>query len=140
MILQKLEGIQIYGDTNYRDKTCPKESAEAVTFVSLVRRDHPKSYGKLITHIRNEGKRRKWQVEQEKAEGLTPGAPDFMIPCTPPFLCELKRQDHSICKISDAQIEYLHTAQGMGAWVCVALGYKAALEAFNDWRGEIYLI
>ena len=134
MILAKLGNIKVYGDVDYRNKDCPRESAEAVTFVNFVRNEYPIYPGMLITHIRNEGKRRKWQTERDKAEGMTKGAPDFFIPGKPSFLCELKRQDHSLCKISAEQIRYLVIAKQAGSFCCVALGWEAAVQALKDWR------
>ena len=121
--------LNVYGDVKYRGD-CPSETAEAVTFFAKIRREYPDSYGLIATHIRNEGKRSFHQVARQKAEGMTKGAPDIIIPGLPTFICELKRQDHTKSTWQDGQLEYLKAAHDAGAFVCVALGYKAAYEAF----------
>ena len=65
---------------------------------------------------------------------MTTGAPDIIIPGRRTFLCELKRRDHTKSKISDLQIKYLETAQSLGAFACIALGWEAAMEAFHEWH------
>jgi hypothetical protein len=64
---------------------------------------------------------------------MTEGASDIIIPGCPAFVCELKRRDHTKSKWQDGQLEYLETAQKAGAFVCVALGADAAMEAFEEW-------
>jgi hypothetical protein len=127
--------LNVYGDQSYRGD-CPAESAEAITFFGKIRREYPDSYGLIATHIRNEGKRGFHQVARQKAEGMTKGAPDIIIPGCPAFICELKRQDHTKSRFQDGQLEYLEIAQVEGAFVCVALGYKAAYEAFILWKDK----
>ena len=124
--------IPVYGDIKFRGD-CPSEAAESVTFFAKLRREHPDSYGVIATHIRNEGLRTFHQVAKQKSEGMTRGAPDIIIPASPAFVCELKRQDHTKSKWQEGQQEYLLEASKHGAFVCVALGYVAAYEAFNDW-------
>lgn len=121
--------VPIYGDVKYRGK-CPSESMEQVTFFNKIRREFPDSWGLVATHIKNEGKRTNNQVLKDKAEGLTTGVSDIII-CG--FHCELKRQDHTKCKISDQQIKYLETINKLGGFGCIALGYKAAFEAFQEY-------
>ena len=64
---------------------------------------------------------------------MTKGASDIIIPGSPAFVCELKRRDHTKSRWEDGQQEYLTAAQDAGAFVCIALGADAAMEAFNDW-------
>jgi hypothetical protein len=124
--------IQVFGDISFRGD-CPSESLEAVTFFAKLRREHPATYGLIATHIRNEGLRTFYQAIKQKSEGMTKGAPDIIIPASPAFVCELKRQDHTKSKWQDGQVEYLLEAQKQGAFVCVALGYVGAYTAFNCW-------
>jgi len=119
--------IPVWGDTKFRGK-CPKELAEQVTFFNEIRKRYPDTWGVIATHIRNEGKKTVAQVMSEKAEGMTTGASDIVIGG---FYCELKRQNHTVCKISDKQLVYLNTVNKLGFYGCIALGYKAALEAFE---------
>lgn len=128
--------LKLYGDIDYRNKKCPVESAEQITFFNEIRRLYPDSYGLIALHPRNEGKRTQNQVMRQKAEGMTAGAADIVIPGNPAFVCELKRQDHTQSHWEDGQQDYLKVAQNAGAFVCVALGHKAAIEAFNVWIGK----
>lgn len=130
------DNLPVYGDRSYRNKKCPTESAEQVTFFNWIRREYPDSYGMVAVHIRNEGKRTVQQSMRQKAEGMQSGAADILIPGSPAFVCELKRRDHTICHWQEGQQDYLMAAQKMGAFVCVALGYEAAIEAFNTWIGK----
>lgn len=129
------EWLRVFGDTEYRNKKCPKESAEQITFFNTLRREYPE-LGLIAIHPRNEGKRTVNQTQRQKAEGMTAGAADIIIPGAPAFVCELKRRDHTLCHWEDEQLKYLATAQTMGAFVCVALGYEAALEALQEWIGQ----
>jgi len=123
--------LKVYGDTSYRGD-CPSETLEAITFFAQLRREYPDTYGLIATHIRNEGKRSWEQVARQKAEGMTKGAPDIIIPTRRAFVCEMKRRDHTKSKWQPMQLEYLKTAHDAGAFVCVALGYDAAYSAFKD--------
>lgn len=125
----------VYGDTSFRGK-CPKESAEQITFFNQLRGVYPDTWGRLALHPRNEQQLRGGQhrgLIKQKAEGMTPGASDIVIPGAPAFVCELKRQDHTQSKWQDGQIEYLTAANDAGCFVCVALGWKAAWGAFGDY-------
>lgn len=62
---------------------------------------------------------------------MVTGAVDIVIPGNPSFVCELKRRDHTLSKIHDEQVEYLHAAKEAGAFVCIALGADAASAAFE---------
>jgi hypothetical protein len=88
----------------------------------------------IAVHVKNEGKRRKGQINWDKAQGMVTGASDIIIPGCPSFVCELKRRDHTKSKISKKQIQYLEAAQSNGSWVCIALGWEAAFEAVKEWH------
>lgn len=127
--------IKIYGDISYRGK-CPKESVEQITFISWVRREFPDSYGVTIFHAKNEGKLMNGQfqtVAKDRAMGMAIGCADIHCPGNPSLCMEIKRRDHTKSDISDEQVNYLVTAQSIGAFCCIALGHEAAIEAFNDW-------
>jgi len=128
--------IKLWGDTSFRGD-CPSEALEQVTFVNRVRARFPDSYGLILLHPRNEGKRTKLQAMKEKAEGLATGAPDLIIPARVPFLCELKRRDHTKSTISEKQVAYLEAAQNAGAYVCIALGVDSAWNAFEHWKSTL---
>jgi len=124
--------VPIYGDLSFRGK-CPTESVEQITFFNRIRK--VPLWGVIALHPRNEGKRHYKQVSKEKAEGMTTGASDIIIPGCPSFVCELKRRDHKKSQWQEGQKEYLEAAKKVGAFVCVALGADAAMEAFEEWIG-----
>lgn len=121
--------IKVYGDTSFRGD-CPKESAEQITFFNYLRKAHP-ALGRIAIHPRNEGKRTFGQAARQKAEGMTKGAADVIIPCCPPLVIEIKRRDHTKSSWEDGQIDYLLACQAAGAIVAVALGWEAAVEVLN---------
>lgn len=123
--------LKVYGDTSYRGN-CPPESAEQVTFFNRLRTQYPDTWGRIALHPRNEGKRTYGQVWRQKAEGMTDGASDIIIPLG--FACEMKRLDHTQSKWQPGQIEYLQAVHDAGGFACVALGWEAAWEAFEAWR------
>lgn len=128
--------VPIYGDQKWRGR-CPKEELEQVTFFNRLRREYPDTYGLIALHPRNEQQLRGSQhriLMQQKAEGMTPGASDIVIPGSPAFVCEMKRKDHTLSSWQDGQVEYLAAAQAAGAFACVALGWEAAWTAFMEWK------
>lgn len=128
-------GVRVYGDASFRGK-CPTESIEQMTFFNALRREYPLTWGRLALHPRNEQQLRGGQhkaISRQKAEGMTPGAADIIIPARMAFVCEMKRQDHTLSKWQDGQAEYLIAANGAGAFACVALGWRAAWQAFGEW-------
>lgn len=124
--------IKVYGDAAHRCKTCPPEALEQITFFNYIRAFEP-----LAFHCKNDGKKSHAQAARQQAQGLTKGVPDIMIPHATPFLCELKRQDHTLSKWQPGQQEYLIQAQADGCFVCVALGHKAAIEAYKEWKKSL---
>lgn len=133
------EGVKVYGDVSFRGK-CPKEDQEQVTFFGRLRRAYPDTWGALALHPRNEGMRKGGHlaaVARYRAEGMTAGAADIIIPARVAFVCEMKRQDHTLSQWQDGQVEYLTAAHKAGAFACVALGHDAAWQAFNDWLAHV---
>lgn len=139
MNLKKLQGIPVYGDVKWRGN-CPVESAEQTTFFNQLRKAYPDTLGVIASHQRNEGLRSHAQTSRHRAEGMTTGACDIIIPGCPSFCCELKRLDHTQSKISDDQIKYLIAAQAQGSFVCIALGWRSALEAMCEWHMSVQSI
>jgi len=134
------ENIPLFGDPTFRGK-CPLESVEQMSLVNQIRRVYPDTFGKIVFHPRNEGLVSKGQfssMAKHKAEGMTRGAPDCIVPGNPAFLCEIKRQNHTLSSWQDGQIEYLEAAQNAGAFVCVALGAKAAWQTFQTYVEKYY--
>lgn len=122
--------LPVYGDQSYRGD-CPTESNEQVTLFARMRKRWPDTIGRVAIHPRNEGKRTPGQVWHQKAEGMTDGASDVIIPGCPALVLELKRRDHTASTWQKGQVEYLKAAYDMGAFVCVALGADAAIEAIE---------
>lgn len=127
--------LTVYGDIDYRNKRCHTETAEQITFFNELRARY-EDIAEIALHIRNEGKRSHEQTRRQKAEGMKTGASDIIIPGSPTFVCELKRLDHTLSKWQPGQLEYLENCQRAGAFVCVALGYRAALQAVEQWLSE----
>jgi hypothetical protein len=127
--------VPVYGDTKFRG-ACPKEEIEQVTFFNRLRRVYPDTYGLIALHPRNEqqlkGSQHRTLISQ-KAEGMTKGAADIIIPGAPTFVCEMKRRDHTLSTWQDGQTSYLVIAEAAGSFACVALGADAAWEAFEAW-------
>lgn len=126
----------VFGDTSFRGD-CPSEDVELASFFSRLRREYPNTFGLIAIHPRNEGLKQGGQfstVLKHKAEGMTVGAADIVIPARIPFVCEMKRQDHTKSKWQDGQIEYLNAVHDLDGFACVALGAVAAWDAFNFWR------
>ena len=124
----------VYGDTAFRGK-CPKESLEQITFFNKLRSEYPDTLGAIAVHPRNEQQLRGGQhksIIKQKAEGMTKGAADVIIPGSPAFVCEIKRQDHTQSAWQDGQVGYLTAAHNAGCFVCVALGWRGAWEALQE--------
>jgi len=113
---------------------CPLESQEQAAFVDYLRKVYPRTYGAIVIHIKNEGKKTFGQAAYDKKNGQTKGASDIVIPGNPSFCLELKRKDRTKSKFSHEQETYLIKASENGAFACVAYGYDAAIEAFKDWQ------
>jgi hypothetical protein len=117
---------------------CPRESAEHITFFSELRRRYPDTLGTIAIHPANEARRRGKEfrkLTKDKAMGLSSGASDIIIPGAPSFVCELKRRDYTKCRWQPGQLEYLQAAHDAGAFVCVALGWEAAMVAVESCYG-----
>lgn len=124
--------LKVYGDLKYRGHT-PAEREEQITVFNNLRRDYPE-LAKIAMHVRNEGKKTPQAVMREKAEGMASGAADIVIPARQTFVCELKKQNHTKSRWQPLQLEYLEACHNAGAFVCVALGHAAALEAIAEWN------
>ena len=133
------DGVRLYGTPTWRG-VCPPESMEQITFFNRLRREYPETWGRLALHPRNEQQLRGGQhgaLLKQRAEGMTLGSSDIVIPGLPTFVCEMKRRDRTKSKWQPGQLEYLGTAAEAGAFACVALGHEAAWQAFEDWRDAI---
>lgn len=128
--------VTVAGDTSYRNKKCPKESAEQITLFSEMRKNMPE-VGAIAIHVRNEGKRTWEQAAMQKAEGMVTGACDVIIPGCPSLVMEIKRKDHTMSKWQPGQQEYMEAAANAGSVAVVALGWEAAYQFIEQWwRGN----
>lgn len=130
--------FRVYGDVSFRGD-CPQEDMEQITVFNWLRSTYPDCLGLIALHPRNEGLLVKSQhagMIKKKAEGMAKGAADIIIPGAITFVCELKRKDHTKSKWQDGQIEYLTACHLSGAFVCVALGHLAAIDAVRAWHGR----
>jgi hypothetical protein len=112
---------------------CPVENADQVTLFAFIRVQYPKTWGVLAFHPRNEGVRSIGQASWQKAEGMTNGVVDVIIPSAASLVMEIKRKDHTKSKWQPGQVEYLRAAQEAGSYACIALGYDAAIAAVRHW-------
>ncbi len=141
MNLQQLRnaGIQVYGDTGYRNATCPKEDAELITFMNWLDREYPQF---PALHVKNEKKRRGKDFAELAAErkkrSIVKGWSDVTIVGFPTLIIEMKRSDHTLCALEDGQLPFLQKAAEVDCWAVVALGYVGAQAAFMDWLKENY--
>ncbi len=127
--------LPVYGDTAFRGK-CPLEAVEQASFFNRLRREYADSWGRLALHPRNEGSLVAGQFSsmiKHKAEGMTPGAADVILPGRVTLVIEMKRLDHTQGSWQPGQIEYLQAAHNAGAFACVALGAVAAWSALEEW-------
>lgn len=124
--------IPVFGDVSYRGE-CATETAELIGFFRLLAIEYP-LLAAIATHIRNEGKRSKFQGYKQQQEGMNTGASDIIIPCSPPIVIELKRRDHTLSTISAKQVSYLGSSHILGAYSVVALGAVGAMEAVKAWH------
>jgi hypothetical protein len=127
--------IPLWGDHTYRGK-CAVENADQVTLFAFIRAQYPKTWGILAFHPRNEGVRTIGQAKWQKAEGMTAGTVDVIIPASVPLVMEIKRKDHTKSTWQPGQVEYLRAAQAAGSYACIALGYEAAIAAVRYWDDQ----
>lgn len=127
--------IPVFGDPKFRG-VCPKETADHITAVGMIKERHPDLFSIMI-HPKNEGKRTGRQAMLERQAGsINKGASDFVFPCSPALVIELKRKDHTQSRWQEGQIEYLTNCQSLGAYACVALGWEAVIEAIEWFKAN----
>ena len=122
--------ILVFGDLNYTNPNCPKEDAEMQTLVNQIKKKYPDL---LFTHIKNEGKRTKQQIDFDRSMGFLNGVSDLVFFGNPCLLLELKRQDHKMSRWQPNQQQFLLNAQKQGCMSCVCFGWVAGMEALENW-------
>ena len=127
------EWLKVYGDVTFRG-ACPTESAEQVTLFSQIRKHRP-DLAQLVFHPRMEGKRTRGQTDWQQADGsIVAGVSDVIGVGSPMLVMELKRRDHTKSSWQPGQLDFLKKSIDRGAFVCLCLGYKSALEAIEEWE------
>ena len=66
------------------------------------------TYGAVMVHVKNEGKRTAIQAKVDRMHGQTKGASDINIPGSRSFILEMKRKDHTKSGWETGQQEYLN--------------------------------
>lgn len=128
------KNIKVYGDINFRLPGCRTEGAEQKEFFGRLK-EHRRYLYDIAIHPKNEGKRSHAQAAADKEMGsLNTGASDIILPVKIPFVCEMKRIDHTLSSISDDQVKYLLDCKALGSFVCIALGAEAAWQALLEWE------
>lgn len=139
-------GIEVVGDLTVRGVT-PLEDDELGTFFSQLNRRCPE-LRKQAVHIKLEGKRNRSQITQDRKKGvLNKGVSDIAIFVVPGISIELKCANYQQSDIEPEQVAFLSRSQKYGQYVCVALGYKAALDWLEpiavelgfEWQRELEL-
>ena len=121
--------IKTYGDINFRGQ-CAKEDLVVQTIVNQVRKRYPHV---MFTHIKNEGKRTKAQIDFDKSMGMVGGISDLVFFGHPMMLMEVKRQDHTKSKWQPNQQEFLINTAKQGCFSCVCFGWEAGMQAVEEW-------
>ena len=112
----------------------PSEHAEQVAFVQRCKRENI-----FIFSIPNgvnisDNKKRYFEIEKLKSEGLTPGIPDLFIPEYKLFI-EMKRRDGGV--VSESQKKVHKILRGLDYKVEVCYGAKNAYDVLNRERNKI---
>lgn len=132
------EDIKVFGDIDFRGD-CAKEDLELITFFNQLRIKYPK-LAQVAIHPDNEGlvfgAAHNAHIKQKAKGAIKKGASDIIIVGNPTFVCEMKRKDHTKSQWQDGQLEFLEASKKNGAFVCIALGYVAALLAVEEWHDK----
>lgn len=129
--MNTLAWLPKFGDLP-KSKDNPAEDYVLSSLISRIRNDYPATYGLVAFHVKNESKRTTGQIRADKAKGLTKGVSDLIVIGNPTLCMEIKK-DNS-CRFEPGQLEFLQQAQKQGAFVCLAIGYQGAKDAFEEWR------
>ena len=129
-------GVLCYWDEtlNASKTKSPLEHIEQINLVAHCRKLWPKEFN-LMLHVPNESNVPVQYRNKLSKCGLLPGASDWLIlyPSNgkPYMALELKRSRKRDSSISQDQVDFLLNAEHVGAFACVAYGYKAALHAIE---------
>jgi hypothetical protein len=131
-------GVLCYWDDalNASKVKSPLEHIEQINLVAHCKQLWPNEFNVML-HVPNESNVPvQYRAKLSKC-GLLKGASDWLIlwPSNgkPYMLVELKRSRKRDSAVSNEQVNFLLNAQLIGAEVCVAYGYKAALHAIEKY-------
>jgi hypothetical protein len=114
----------------------PLEHIEQINLVAHCRQRWPKEFN-LMLHVPNESNVPVQYRNKLSKCGLLPGASDWLIlwPSNgkPYMVLELKRSRKRDSSVSQDQVDFLLNAEHVGAFACVAYGYKAALKSIEEY-------
>jgi len=114
----------------------PLEHIEQINLVAHCRQRWPKEFNLMLHPVNESDIKVQYRVKLNKC-GLLPGASDWLIlyPSNgkPYMVLELKRSRKRDSSVSQDQIDFLLNAEYVGAFACVAYGYKAALNAIEKY-------
>lgn len=131
-------GILCYWDDvlNAIKVKSPLEHIEQINLVAHCKQLWPNEFNVML-HVPNESNVPVQYRAKLSRCGLLKGASDWLIlwPSNgrPYMLVELKRSRKKDSAVSNEQVNFLLSAQLVGAEVCVAYGYKAALHAIEKY-------
>lgn len=130
-------GILCYWDTEVQGKKCRLEEYEQIDLVSHFKHKWPNP-AKMSFHPINESKSAPQYRAKLNKCGILKGASDWIVlfPSNghPFMVIELKRANKKdAAAVSKEQKEFLVNSKKLGAFACVAYGYKAALVAIEDY-------
>lgn len=108
----------------------PSEHLEQVQFVSWFKKNHPRT---RILAVPNGDSRSKSAGARLKAEGVSRGVPDLLIPEW--FLwIEMKRQKGG--RVSAEQKDWISYLQGCGYYCVVCKGAEDAIDKIKKWTNR----
>ena len=129
-------GVLCYWDEglNASKTKSPLEHIEQINLVAHCRHRWPKEFNLMLHPVNESDVPVQCRVKLKKC-GIRKGASDWLIlyPSNgrPYMALELKRSRKRDSSISQDQVDFLLNAEHVGAFACVAYGYKAALHAIE---------
>lgn len=128
-------GVVIYHLDPQPGGVIPKEETEAINFFQHAQ--HIYKFGPLFFHIASEGVASLHRRSLLKQAGLQPGIADYILAMPKGkyhgMFLELKRVKKSSSSISKEQSDFLLAVEKQGYFACVCYGWKAAIEAIDEY-------
>lgn len=131
-------GVLCYWDDklNASKVKSPKEDIEQINLVAHCRELYPEQFGLMLHPVNESNVPVNYRVKLTKC-GILKGASDWLVlwPSNgKPYLAiELKRTRKRDSVISEDQVNFLISAESVGAEACVCYGYKSALHVIEKY-------